>query len=163
MFFISSQVQCLCVTLRSGALTLAPAHTYMGALCCHSSKFLMMRTCFNATFLLLDSLRLSQGSQCLWYSFEIKENYIQEFREIHENQPSLMIFQAVAENKIWMSLFWISLAEASKFFCLKLEGSSPLDLLFLNTDLFYCNDFKFSEKYLISLASMITPKNILAK
>lgn len=65
--------------------------------------------------------------------------------------------------KIWKPLSSASLASATKFFCLKLEGSSPLDLLSLNTDLFYCNGFKFSEKHLISLASVSTVKNFPSK
>lgn len=62
---------------------------------------------------------------------------------------------------IWMPLFWASLAVASKFFCLKLEVSFPLDLL--NADLFFCNDFKFNEQYLISLTSVGTSKNVPSK
>lgn len=116
-----------------------------------------MKPCFNTTFFILDSLRVCQGSQCLGCSFASGENYMQEIRETHEKSTFSYHFSSSSRIriKIWISLFSAPLELTSKFFYLKLEISSPLYLLFLNTDLFFRNDFELSEKCVVALASVV--------
>lgn len=60
----------------------------------------MMKSCFNTTLFIIRQPEAQSRKSVSWICFEIQENYMQEIREIHGNQPSPTISQAIAEDKL---------------------------------------------------------------